>query len=62
MEAHNAVPDGFKDDGSNIDAQITCENCGVCVTIGVRYGENYADHECYNQSHDETRGVPANGF
>lgn len=56
------VPNGFSDDGSSIESQIECDNCGITVTMGVAYGENYADHECYSESYDETGGVPAGGF
>lgn len=60
--ARNIAPDGFTDDGSAVESQVECDNCGTVVTHGVEYGENYADHECYRESYDETGGVPANGF
>lgn len=60
--ARTIAPDGFRDDGTDIDSQIECENCGITVTMGVEYGESYDDHECYSQDYDETGGVPAKGF
>jgi len=60
--AQQTAPDGFSDDGTGIKSQIKCDNCGIVVTIGVAYGENYADHECYSDNYDETGGVPAGGF
>jgi hypothetical protein len=60
--AQNTAPEGFHDDGSSIDSQIACDNCGITVTIGVAHGENYQDHQCYSDSYDETGGIPASGF
>jgi len=62
MARENAIPDGFSDDGSAVDSQVECDECGATVTVGVSYGEHHTDHECYDNEYSETRGIQAGGF
>ena len=55
------IPDGFKATNDSIDSQVKCTNCGVVCTVGVEYGEQATDHECYQSTPQyEDSGFPVN--
>lgn len=57
------VPEGFQPTEDSVDSQVECLNCGVTCTVGVEYGEQADDHQCYqDRPSGEDAGFPAPGF